>query len=83
MADSLWAVPGRAISVSEISLAVIVHWQTLIKKWFYRDDGGKACVMVNAVCGITQGFVLWAENREEIQHDNHGKHFVFKKLLQL
>lgn len=44
---------------------------------------GKACAMVNAVCGITQGFALWAVNREEIQHDNHGKHFVFKKSLQL
>lgn len=25
MADPLWAVPGRAVPVSEISLAVIVH----------------------------------------------------------
>lgn len=65
-AAPLCTIPGGAAPVPEIYLAVMVPGLNLTLKIVPQRRWGKACVMVNTLCGISQGFALWAVDREEI-----------------
>lgn len=66
IAAPLCEVPGGTVPLPEISLDVIGSGLSLALKTVPQRRWGKACVMVNTVCGISQGFALCAGDREEI-----------------